>query len=213
MHMFQSDVKRGRFADQMIEGVRQTELECDFDAFAKVVRTRRSVRAYYPEPIPIDVMDACLDLALLAPTSHNLESWQFIDVRDPATLERLRYYCLDQAPALQAPNLIVAVGRPDFWRSGRRLMLDAIVREPDSVLPLKSEISPCAEISRPDPAHFRGRPVPHPSSFETTCDLVPWPLGAIMARGCRAIRPGAVGDQDHGTRLPDTDAGASCCRI
>jgi nitroreductase len=26
-------------------------------------------------------MDACLDLALLAPTSHNLEAWQFIDVR------------------------------------------------------------------------------------------------------------------------------------
>lgn len=137
--MFQSDVGRDRFfADQMMEGVRQTDLECDFDAFAKVVRTRRSVRAYHPEPIPVDVMDACLDLALLAPTSHNLESWQFIDVRDPATLDRLRHYCLDQAPALQAPNLIVAVGRPDFWRSGRRLMLDAIVQEPDSVLPLKS---------------------------------------------------------------------------
>jgi len=28
------------------------DLTCDFDAFAKVVRTRRSVRAYHPEPVP-----------------------------------------------------------------------------------------------------------------------------------------------------------------
>jgi nitroreductase len=116
----------------MMDAVRQTDLECDFDAFAKVVRTRRSVRAYLPEPVPADIMDACLDLALLAPTSHNLESWQFIDVRDAAKLALLRHYCLDQPPALRAPNLIVAVARPDFWRSGRKSMLEAIAREETS---------------------------------------------------------------------------------
>jgi nitroreductase len=114
---------------RVMDAACRTYLDCDFEAFAKLVRTRRSVRAYLPQPIPVDVMDACLDLALLAPTSHNLESWQFIDVRDPAKLDLLRHYCLDQLPALQAPNLIVAVARPDFWRSGRKLMLDAIARE------------------------------------------------------------------------------------
>jgi nitroreductase len=116
----------------MMDAACPTDLDCDFEAFAKVVRSRRSVRAYLPEPIPVDVMDACLDLALLAPTSHNLESWQFIDVREPAKLDLLRHYCLDQPPALQAPNLIVAVARPDFWRSGRELMLEAIAREETS---------------------------------------------------------------------------------
>jgi nitroreductase len=120
----------------MTEPIDQVDLACDFDTFAKVVRTRRSVRAYLPEPIPIDVMDACLDLALLAPTSHNLESWQFIDVRDPGKLDPLRHYCLDQPPAQQAPNLIVAVARPDFWRSGRRLMLEALAQEEDPFLKL-----------------------------------------------------------------------------
>jgi nitroreductase len=110
----------------MTEAGDQNSLNCNFEAFARVVRTRRSVRAYLPEPIPVDVMDACLDLALLAPTSHNLESWQFIDVRDPDKLKALRHYCLDQPPAQQAPNLVVAVVRPDFWRSGRKLMLEAI---------------------------------------------------------------------------------------
>jgi len=32
------------------------EIGCDFEAFAKVVRTRRSVRAYLPELIPDAVL-------------------------------------------------------------------------------------------------------------------------------------------------------------
>ncbi len=106
-----------------------SEIACDFDAFAKVVRTRRSVRAYLPELIPDAALDACFELALLAPTSHNLETWQFIDVRSPEKLALLRHYCLDQPPAMQAPTLIVAVARPDFWRPGRRLMLEALAKE------------------------------------------------------------------------------------
>ena len=111
------------------------DLTCDFDAFAKVVRTRRSVRAYYPEPIPDAVLDACFDLALLAPTSHNLESWQFIDVRDPDKLAALRHFCLDQSAALQAPHLIVTVARPDFWRVGQRLMIEALQKDPAPSIP------------------------------------------------------------------------------
>jgi nitroreductase len=110
----------------VIAGERDPELHCDFEAFARVVRTRRSVRAYTAELIPDAVLDACLDLALLAPTSHNLESWQFIDVRNEEKRALLRHYCLDQPPATQAPTLIVAVARPDFWKLGRRLMLEAL---------------------------------------------------------------------------------------
>jgi nitroreductase len=110
-------------------GDNDADLHCDFEAFAKVVRTRRSVRAYLAEPIPDAVLEACFDLALLAPTSHNLESWQFIDVRNPSKLALLRHYCLDQPPAMQAPTLIVAVARPDFWRLGRQLMLEALAKE------------------------------------------------------------------------------------
>jgi nitroreductase len=113
-------------------GERNSELRCDFEAFEKVVRTRRSVRAYLPEAIPDAILDACFDLALLAPTSHNLETWQFIDVRTPSKLALLRHYCLDQPPAMQAPTLIVAVARPDFWQMGRQLMLEALAKEEDS---------------------------------------------------------------------------------
>jgi nitroreductase len=87
------------------------------------------VRAFLPEPVPDDVLDACFDMAILAPTSHNLECWQMIDVRDAARLAGLRHLCLDQPAATSAPHLIVAVARPDLWRIGRTKMLERIELE------------------------------------------------------------------------------------
>lgn len=106
-----------------------TEAASPFDSFMEVVRGRRSVRVFESEPIPDDILDRCLDAALLAPTSHNLECWQFLDVRDPDKLARMRHLCLDQSPAMQAPRLIVAVARPDFWRMGRDLMLKQLAAD------------------------------------------------------------------------------------
>lgn len=103
-------------------------LECDFEAFKQVVRTRRSIRAFLPDPVPDAIVDECLDLALLAPNSYNLQAWEFFCVRDSAKLERLRRFCLDQPPATSAPTLLVAVARPDFWRVARRLNLEHYVR-------------------------------------------------------------------------------------
>jgi nitroreductase len=98
-------------------------------ALSAVMRERRSVRAYLPERIPDSVLNACFDLAILAPTSQNLECWQMIDVRDANRLAALRHLCLDQPAATTAPNLIVAVARPDQWRRGRAMMLEHIQKE------------------------------------------------------------------------------------
>jgi nitroreductase len=75
------------------------------------------------------VLDSCFDLAILAPTSHNLECWQMIDVRDTNRLTALRRLCLEQPAAVSAPHLIVAVARPDLWRRGRTMMLERIEQE------------------------------------------------------------------------------------
>ena len=105
-------------------------------ALVAVMRERRSGRAYLPERIPDSVLEACFDLAMLAPTSHNLECWQMIDVRDTNRLAALRHLCLDQPAAATAPHLIVAVARPDLWRRGRALMLEHIQQEKaDPTLP------------------------------------------------------------------------------
>lgn len=110
--------------------------DSDLAALVAIMRKRRSVRAYLPESISDSILNDCFDLAILAPTSHNLECWQMIDVRDPIRLAAMRHLCLDQPAASTAPHLIVAVARPDLWRRGRAIMLEHIQREKaDPTLP------------------------------------------------------------------------------
>ncbi len=111
---------------------------CDPKAFSTVVESRRSVRVYTDEPIPEDIMRECLRLALLAPNSSNLQSWQFFWVRNPEKKADLVRYCLSQPAAATAQELIVAVARPDFWRMNRQRMLDIIAKkDPEKVKAVK----------------------------------------------------------------------------
>ncbi len=94
--------------------------ETDFEAFATVVESRRSVRRFADEAIPDAVVERCLDLALLAPTSSNLQSWEFYRVVDPSKKEALVKACLSQPAAATAAELIVAVARIDTWKQNAR---------------------------------------------------------------------------------------------
>jgi nitroreductase len=96
---------------------------CDPEAFKKVVTSRRSIRVYLPEPIPEAIMMDCLHMATLAPSSSNLQPWQFYWVRTEATKKELAMLCLGQPAATTAPELIVAVTRPDFWKVNQQQML------------------------------------------------------------------------------------------
>jgi nitroreductase len=92
----------------------------DFEAFAEVVESRRSVRRFGDETIPDEVVERCLDLALLAPTSSNLQCWEFYRVVDPAKKKALVAACLSQPAAATAAELIVAVARVDTWKRNAR---------------------------------------------------------------------------------------------
>jgi hypothetical protein len=52
--------------------------DIDVANFKKVVESRRSVRKFTDKKIPAEVLDDCLDLALLAPNSSNLQPWTFM---------------------------------------------------------------------------------------------------------------------------------------
>jgi nitroreductase len=108
------------------------DLRPEFLAFRAVAEARRSARSFLPELIPEPVLAACFDVAICAPSSHNLEIWRFLDVRDLQTRAALNHLCLDQPQVCEAANLIVAVARPDLWRLGAERMLarlDADARE------------------------------------------------------------------------------------
>ena len=71
--------------------------EIDPQQFKKVIETRRSIRLYTDEPVPEDVMRQCLDMALLAPSSFNLQPWEFYWVRSPEKKPRVINACLNQS--------------------------------------------------------------------------------------------------------------------
>ena len=48
-----------------------------------VIRDRRSIRKYRPDPVPQDKIDAILEAARLAPSWANGQCWTFIVVTDP----------------------------------------------------------------------------------------------------------------------------------
>ncbi|WP_419820180.1 nitroreductase family protein [Acinetobacter sp.] len=87
--------------------------DIDIENFRKVIESRRSVRKYTEKQIPADVLDACLDLALLAPNSSNLQPWTFYVVQSQSKKKQLVKACLSQLSAKTAAELIVCVARID----------------------------------------------------------------------------------------------------
>ncbi len=102
---------------------------CDAGAFQKIAKSRRSIRRFTSEPIPPEVTRACIDLALEAPNSSNLQSWEFHWIRTPALKEELAHACLDQAAARTAAELIVCVARRGTWRRNAPMIAAQLERE------------------------------------------------------------------------------------
>jgi nitroreductase len=73
------------------------------------IRTRRTHKAFDPEPIPRQTLDDLLDLARWAPNHHLTAPWRF-RVVGPGALERLKEAAgPEAAPKLdRCPTLIVA---------------------------------------------------------------------------------------------------------
>ena len=84
-------------------------------ALRALIESRRAVRRFLPEPVPDEVIRDCLELAVLAPNSCNLQPWSFQAIRDPALLARLHPVCMSQNAA-KAPLIIAVLARPDTWK-------------------------------------------------------------------------------------------------
>jgi len=79
---------------------------------AEAIRTRRTHKAYAPEPVDRATLEELLDLARWAPNHHLTNPWRF-RVLGPAALERLKEAAgpeaaskLDRAPTLVAVSAL-----------------------------------------------------------------------------------------------------------
>lgn len=100
------------------------------DNFAEIVRRRRSIRKFDPNvEIPEAVMNSCLDLALLAANSSNLQPWEFYWLRTPDLKAQLGPVCLGQNAAKTAAELVVIVARRDTWKRNRDEVMQLLLQE------------------------------------------------------------------------------------
>jgi nitroreductase len=91
---------------------------------SEAIAYRRSVRVYKDQPIDSDLVKNCLKNAALAPTSSNLQLWEFYHVTDKKTLEKLAVACFNQSAAKTAQQLVVIVTRKDLWKKRANANID-----------------------------------------------------------------------------------------
>jgi nitroreductase len=84
--------------------------------FYDVVRRRRSIRGYAPDPVPEPVLERIFETVNLAPTACNLQPFSFMVVRKPET-KALIGQCYQQKWLTEAPVVVVALGNRDAaWK-------------------------------------------------------------------------------------------------
>ncbi len=73
----------------------------------KVLKERKSVRKFKKLDIPWYLVAECLEAAIEAPSSGNVQNWRFIVVRNPENKEQVIKACEEQYWMLHAPVIIV----------------------------------------------------------------------------------------------------------
>lgn len=80
------------------------------------ITERRSVKKYDTTyEMPQEHVEQLLDLALLSPTSFNIQNWRFVVVRDLEQRKRIRAAAWNQAQVEEAQLLLVLCGDLMSW--------------------------------------------------------------------------------------------------
>jgi len=78
--------------------------------FFNVIKTRRSIRSYKPDPIPDQILNRVLDAARVAPSGSNRQPTRLIVIKNRERRESLVPLCNGQKFIAEAPVLIAACG-------------------------------------------------------------------------------------------------------
>jgi len=84
-----------------------------FDA----IKERRSVKHYDPDHrLTDDEVNQLLSLAVLSPTSFNIQNWRFVVVKDPEVRKQIRAAAWDQAQVTESSLLLVICADLKSWK-------------------------------------------------------------------------------------------------
>jgi nitroreductase len=83
----------------------------------EAINYRRSVRVYDEnQEIDTEVVKKCIQQATLAPSSSNMQLWEFHHVTSKSVIDQLTIACLGQSTSKTAKQLVVIVVRKDLWK-------------------------------------------------------------------------------------------------
>lgn len=92
---------------------------------SEAIEYRRSVRRYDPnQQLNTTDVQNCIREATLAPTSSNLQLWEFYHITSPDTLKALSKACFGQSAASSALQLVIPIVRKDLWKKRAAANLD-----------------------------------------------------------------------------------------
>jgi nitroreductase len=110
------------------------------ESLLALLKSRRSIRRYRPDPVPDEMVEQLLEAGRWAPSASNRQPWDFIVVRDEAirqqVAEHAAFYFIKWAQVGEAPLLIVLCGdrqnrfyrqflHEDVGLAGGQIMLQA----------------------------------------------------------------------------------------
>lgn len=90
----------------------------------EIINYRRSVRHYKNIPIDAEKVKHCMELAILAPNSSNMQLWEFYHIINSETLKKIAVACLNQQSATTAQQMVVFVTRQDLYPKRAKKMKD-----------------------------------------------------------------------------------------
>jgi len=101
------------------------------------IHQRRSVKHYDPNHTMSEVeIQELLELALLSPTSFNLQNWRFVVVTDPAKKSAMRAAAWNQAQVTDASITILLCADLNAHKDGARYWVNAPQAVQDMLVPM-----------------------------------------------------------------------------
>ena len=83
---------------------------------SEAINYRRSVRIYDDQKsIDSNIVKKCIELAVLAPNSSNMQLWEFYHITSQEIIDKITPLCFGQNAAKTAKQLVVVTVRKDLW--------------------------------------------------------------------------------------------------
>ena len=91
----------------------------------EAINFRRSVRKFDPnKDIDTEIVKKCIENGVLAPTSSNLQLWEFYHITNKDILRKVSKICFDQPAASTAKQIVITLVRRDLWKKRANQNID-----------------------------------------------------------------------------------------